>query len=65
MKRSKVIGASVLIGLLVIIMIQNTASVSTKVLFWSFSLPRAVLLFVTAAIGYAAGGIVFTRRKRN
>ena len=35
-----------------IIVLQNTESVETHVLFFSFSMPRAVLLFVCAVIGF-------------
>ena len=47
------IGILVLLGL--IIVLQNTESVRTKVLFMEIAMPRALLLFVTLTIGFASG----------
>jgi uncharacterized integral membrane protein len=42
---------------LLIVVLQNTQAVETKILFTSFSMPRAVLLFGTAIIGFVLGGL--------
>lgn len=38
-----------------ILMLQNMDSVSLRFLFWQVSLPRIVLLFTAAALGFGAG----------
>jgi uncharacterized integral membrane protein len=42
-------------GLLTIILLQNTQPVETRVLFMSFIMPRAALLFITALLGFLCG----------
>jgi uncharacterized integral membrane protein len=50
---------SVVLGVLVIIVaLQNTASVETHILFASVTMPRALLLLCTLAIGFVIGIIV-------
>lgn len=44
--------------LMVVIALQNTETVETKMLFASVSMPRAVLLFTTLAVGFILGLIV-------
>jgi uncharacterized integral membrane protein len=44
-----------LLVLAVVVVIQNTASVETKILFTSISMPRALLLSLAALIGYVIG----------
>jgi len=41
--------------LLVIVILQNTESTPTHLLFITITMPRAVLLFVTLALGFLAG----------
>ncbi|MEM7316988.1 MAG: LapA family protein [Planctomycetota bacterium] len=56
-----VVGAIVLL----IIVLQNTEVVETKLLFVTLSMPRAVLLFSTTAIGFVLGLLTrFSRKKR-
>jgi uncharacterized integral membrane protein len=51
-----------LLGLLVmIVMLQNTAAVVTKLLFLTFRMPRAVLLFGTTLLGFILG-VLLSRR---
>jgi len=53
------------IAVIVILILQNTEEVSTKILFATVSMPRAVLLLVTGGIGFLAGLLVRGgRRKR-
>lgn len=55
MERTKAIFLVVLALLGMIIVLQNTETVETRLLFWSISMPRAVLLLGTSLIGFAAG----------
>ncbi len=70
----KSLGRRIRIGLVVaviiltlIVILQNTESVSTNLLFATVTMPRAVLLMVTLLIGFAGGaltaGIMLSRRK--
>jgi putative membrane protein len=60
MKRAKVI-ITVVISLLVLVLIlQNTQAVETKILFMTVTMPRALLLFVTFIIGFVAGLIAMS-----
>lgn len=53
------IAVGVAIGLLVLIVIfQNTQTVTTHVLFMEISMPRALLLIVMLAAGFGAGVLV-------
>ena len=58
MKQAKIIAVLILIILCLIIILQNTATVETKILFITISMPRAVLLLTTTAIGFALGVLV-------
>ncbi len=53
--RLKTTTALALSLLLLVIIAQNTAPVETRVLLWSFAMPRALLLAVTLALGIALG----------
>lgn len=53
-----------LVGLLVLIVIlQNTQAVQTRILFVTITMPRAVLLFGTTLVG-AIVGILLARKRR-
>jgi len=58
MKRVKIIAVLILAIVCLIIVLQNTATVETKILFISITMPRAVLLLATTAIGFALGVLV-------
>ncbi len=47
------------------IVLQNTEPVETKLLFWSLTIPRAVLLLGTSLIGFALGIIVSMFQKKS
>ena len=65
MQHTKLIVTLVLSALLLIIVLQNTEPVVTKILFISISMPRAVLLFGTTMIGFALGVMIsFMMMKR-
>lgn len=58
MKPGKTIAILILALLVLIIIMQNTSPVETKILFVSFQLPRALLLFITTLIGFILGLLV-------
>ncbi len=62
MTPGKAILAAVLIVVVAVIAIQNTDVVETRLLFMDLPLPRAILLFGTAAFGFVAG-VVLCRKK--
>ena len=57
MKKAKLVIVLVLVAIVAIIVLQNTASIETRVLWYSITMPRAVLIFVTSLVGFAAGVI--------
>lgn len=64
MSRLKIWLAAIVTVLAVIVALQNTASVETKILFTTVTMPRAVLLFVTLLIGVLVGLLVRVRVKK-
>ncbi len=58
MQKFKLIAAAVLALLGVIIILQNTEPVVTRILFLSITMPRAILLMGTTLIGFALGVLV-------
>ncbi|MBU0728459.1 MAG: LapA family protein [Proteobacteria bacterium] len=68
MQQVKLILILVLVSLGLIIVLQNTQPVETKILFASITMPRAVLLFGTTILGFALGVLVsfmMVKRDRN
>jgi len=65
MQRFKLITAAILALLGVVIILQNTEPVETKLLFLSITMPRAVLLLGTTLIGFALGVLVSLFLQRN
>jgi uncharacterized integral membrane protein len=55
MRNFKLIVASILAILVAIVVVQNRDPVATHVLFASIQMPLAILLFITAATGFALG----------
>lgn len=51
----KVVGIAVVALLVVIVVLQNTQSVETQLLFFTVTMPNAALLFGTFVIGFAIG----------
>lgn len=62
-KHSKTIIAAVLAISVLIVIFQNTETVETHLLWITISMPRAVLLAITFALG-ALSGILFSMRRR-
>lgn len=54
----------VLVALVLIIILQNTQTVETHVLFFTFALPRALMLFLTALFGVLVGFYLSASRRR-
>ncbi len=55
MRNLKLIAASLLAILVAIIVVQNREPVATHALFATVVMPLAILLFITAAVGFALG----------
>ena len=51
----KIVGIAVLVLIVVIVVLQNTQAVETKLLFLTLSMPNAALLFGTLIVGFAIG----------
>jgi putative membrane protein len=64
MTRAKLIIAGVLALLALIVILQNTALVETKVLFITLTMPRAVLLIGTTLVGFIVGVLVAIRLEK-
>ena len=54
----KLIVFLVLVVLAIVVVLQNTEAVETRLLFATITMPRALLLFTTTIIGFAAGVLV-------
>lgn len=61
---AKLIGIGVAALVVVIVILQNTAAVETRLLFADVSMPLAVLLIVTGGFGFVAGLVVGGRTRR-
>jgi uncharacterized integral membrane protein len=68
MRNFKLVIASLLAILVAIVVVQNREQVATHILFATVMMPHAILLFITAAAGFALGVIltlsVSTKRKQ-
>ena len=61
--KSKIVVIILLAVLLIIFVLQNTEMVIVKFWFWDASIPRALLLFVTFAVGLIIGLMVPSTQK--
>lgn len=57
MTRLKIVAALAFLLLAIVIVIQNTESVETRLLWVTLSMPRALLLLVTFLLGMVVGGL--------
>jgi uncharacterized integral membrane protein len=68
MRNLKLVVASLLAILVAIVVVQNREQVATHILFATVMMPHAILLFITAAAGFALGVILTlslsTKRKQ-
>ena len=55
MAKFKTVIIPTLVILVIVIVLQNTQAVETKILFMSVTMPRAILLLVTFLLGFAVG----------
>jgi uncharacterized integral membrane protein len=51
----KIVGVAVVALVVVVVVLQNTQAVQTKLLFFTVTMPNAALLFGTLIIGFAIG----------
>ena len=51
--------------LMIVVILQNTEAVETKLLFVSISMPRALLLLITLLIGFVCGILLAGRIGRS
>jgi hypothetical protein len=58
MRNLKIIVASILAIFVAIMVIQNREPVATHLLFATIVMPHAILLFITAAAGFALGALL-------
>lgn len=58
MVKLKLFAAFLLIVLVLVVIVQNTAPVETRLLFVTITMPRAALLAITMLIGVATGMLV-------
>jgi uncharacterized integral membrane protein len=58
MNKFKLIVAAVILLLIVIVFLQNTEAVETKLLFLTITMPRVLLLVVTFILGFVGGLIM-------
>lgn len=59
LKRIKLVGAGVLAVAVAIVALQNRADIDTKILFVTVTMPRAILIFLMALVGFC-GGVLTT-----
>ena len=57
MKNLKTIVIIAVLLLVLIVLLQNTKSVETRLLFVTITMPRAFLLFMTFVFGFVAGAV--------
>ena len=55
MSHWKLVAVAIVGILAIIVVVQNTQAVETRLLFVTVTMPRAVLLFVTLVIGFVIG----------
>jgi uncharacterized integral membrane protein len=64
----KLIAVAIAAVLLAVVVFQNRSPVETKLLMASVEMPQAVLLFLTAAIGFTLGvvtAVTLARKQKN
>ena len=57
MNKLKLVGIACIVLMIVAVVLQNTQTVETKLLFFTVTMPNAALLFGTLIIGFAIGVI--------
>ena len=62
-KAAKNWALGLLFALAVVVVLQNTETVETRILFATVAMPRALLLFVTLVAGGGVGYVLGARRR--
>ena len=53
--KARIVGIAVIVLIVLIVVLQNTQAVETKLLFLTVTMPNAALLFGTLIVGFAIG----------
>ena len=61
----KAVFALVLVALLLVVAIQNTAVVEVRLLIWTLGMSRALLILISAVLGFATGIAIMGLRIRS
>ena len=64
MGKIKIVVAALAAIVLIVVILQNTQQVETKLLFVTITMPRAVLLFTMLAVGFVLGMLAVGRWTR-
>lgn len=62
--KAKPLFLAVLVIFAIVLIVQNTETVDTRLLFATVSMPRALLLLITLGIGFAIGLLAGGRMRR-
>ncbi|MBU0673720.1 MAG: LapA family protein [Proteobacteria bacterium] len=62
--KSKATAITILLLLVVVFTLQNTEDVSLRFLFWSFSLARALMVFLILSVGMVIGLFIGSLSRR-
>ena len=65
LRKAKLVAGVIAAILAVVVVLQNTETVDTKILFTTISMPRAALLFITLVIGFLLGALTASRFRRS
>ncbi len=63
-KNARLIVAAIIAILVIIIVMQNLDQAPTRILFFTITMPRALLLFITLVIGFVLGLLFAAKPKR-
>ncbi|MEQ8850527.1 MAG: lipopolysaccharide assembly protein LapA domain-containing protein [Phycisphaerales bacterium] len=64
MHKAKLVGIAIAVIIVLVLILQNTAQVETRILFATVTMPRALLLAVTALLGMVAGLLIGVSRNK-
>ena len=56
--KNKLIVILVLVGLLLILIIQNIQNISLNIFFWNIMMPQVILVLILFALGFVIGFLV-------
>ena len=64
-KNARLIAAAIVALLILIVVLQNLDQAPTRILFFTITMPRALLLFITLLIGFVIGLLFASRPSRS